>query len=91
MVSDGQTNLANLFYNMNSRGIGLVGMWDLVAFDEVACISFKDKDVVQIMKNYMASGSSFARGREQMEASASMVFVGNINQSVESLVKPVTY
>ena len=86
LVSGGQTTVANLFYNMSSRRIGLVGLWDLVAFDEVAGIKFKDKDGVQIMKDYMASGS-FARGREQIEASASMVFVGNINQSVESLVK----
>ncbi|ATX77098.1 protease Lon-related BREX system protein BrxL [Reinekea forsetii] len=86
LVSGGQTTVANLFYNMSSRRIGLVGLWDLVAFDEVAGISFKDKDGVQIMKDYMASGS-FARGREQMEASAGMVFIGNINQSVESLVK----
>lgn len=86
LVSGGQTTVANLFYNMSSRRIGLVGLWDVVAFDEVAGISFKDKDGVQIMKDYMASGS-FARGREQMEASASMVFVGNINQSIESLVK----
>jgi len=86
LVSGGQTTVANLFYNMSSHRIGLVGLWDVVAFDEVAGISFKDKDGVQIMKDYMASGS-FARGREQMEASASMVFVGNINQSVESLVK----
>lgn len=86
LVSGGQTTVANLFYNMSSHRIGLVGLWDVVAFDEVAGISFKDKDGVQIMKDYMASGS-FARGREQMEAPASMVFVGNINQSVESLVK----
>ena len=86
LVSGGQTTVANLFYNMSSRRIGLVGLWDVVSFDEVAGISFKDNDGVQIMKDYMASGS-FARGREQMEASASMVFVGNINQSVESLVK----
>ncbi|RLA49859.1 MAG: ATP-dependent Lon protease, partial [Gammaproteobacteria bacterium] len=86
LVSGGQTTVANLFYNMSSRRIGLVGLWDLVAFDEVAGMSFKDKDGVQIMKDFMASGS-FARGREQMEASASMVFIGNINQSVESLVK----
>lgn len=86
LVSGGQTTVANLFYNMSSRRIGLVGLWDLVAFDEVAGINFKDKDGIQIMKDYMASGS-FARGREQMEANASMVFVGNINQSVETLVK----
>ena len=86
LVSGGQTTVANLFYNMSSRRIGLVGLWDVVAFDEVAGINFKDKDGVQIMKDYMASGS-FGRGREQMEASASMVFVGNINQPVDTLVK----
>lgn len=61
-------------------------MWDCVAFDEVAGIHFKDKDGIQIMKNYMASGS-FARGKEEKAASASMVFVGNINQSVDVLLK----
>ena len=86
LVSGGQTTVANLFYNMSQRKIGLVGMWDTVAFDEVAGITFKDKDGVQIMKDYMASGS-FARGKEEKAASASMVFVGNINQSVDVLLK----
>jgi ATP-dependent Lon protease len=86
LVSGGQTTVANLFYNMSSRTVGLVGMWDVVAFDEVAGIKFKDKDGIQIMKDYMASGS-FARGKEEKAASASMVFVGNINQSVDSLIK----
>ncbi|MBG9596516.1 ATP-dependent Lon protease [Bacillus mycoides] len=86
LVSGGQTTVANLFYNMSSRKIGLVGMWDCVAFDEVAGIHFKDKDGIQIMKDYMASGS-FARGKEEKNASASMVFVGNINQSVDVLLK----
>lgn len=86
LVSGGQTTVANLFYNMSSRQIGLVGMWDCVAFDEVAGITFKDKDGIQIMKDYMASGS-FARGKEEKNASASMVFVGNINQSVDVLLK----
>ena len=86
LVSGGQTTVANLFYNMSSRQVGLVGMWDVVAFDEVAGINFKDKDGVQIMKDYMASGS-FARGRDSIEAKASMVFVGNINHSIETLVK----
>lgn len=86
LISGGQTTVANLFYNMGARKVGLVGLWDVVAFDEVAGISFKDHDGVQIMKDYMASGS-FSRGRESINASASMVFVGNINQSVESLVK----
>ena len=86
LVSGGQTTVANLFYNMNSRQIGLVGMWDVVAFDEVAGINFKDKDGIQIMKDYMASGS-FSRGRDSIEGKASMVFIGNINHSVETLVK----
>ena len=86
LVSGGQTTVANLFYNMSQKKIGLVGMWDCVAFDEVAGIHFKDKDGIQIMKDYMASGS-FARGKEEKNANASMVFVGNINQSVEVLLK----
>lgn len=86
LVSGGQTTVANLFYNMGRRTVGLVGLWDCVAFDEVAGIRFKDKDGVQIMKDYMASGS-FARGKEEKAASASMVFVGNINQSVDVLLK----
>lgn len=86
LVSGGQTTVANLFYNMGKRTLGLVGLWDCVAFDEVAGIKFKDKDGIQIMKDYMASGS-FARGKEEKAASASMVFVGNINQSVDVLLK----
>ncbi len=86
LISGGQTTVANLFYNMSSRAIGLVGLWDTVAFDEVAGITFKDKDGIQIMKDYMASGS-FARGKEEKNANASMVFVGNINQSLDSLIK----
>jgi ATP-dependent Lon protease len=86
LVSGGKTTVANLFYNMATRRIGLVGLFDVVAFDEVAGISFHDNDGVQIMKDYMASGS-FARGKAEITATASMVFVGNINQSVESLVR----
>lgn len=86
LVSGGQTTVANLFYNMSSRSIGLVGLWDCVAFDEVAGIKFKDNDGIQIMKDYMASGS-FARGKEEKAGRASMVFVGNINQSVDVLLK----
>jgi len=86
LVSGGQTTVANLFYNMARKTVGLVGLWDCVAFDEVAGINFKDKDGIQIMKDYMASGS-FARGKEEKAASASMVFVGNINQSVDVLLK----
>lgn len=86
LVSGGQTTVANLFYNVGRHTMGLVGMWDCVAFDEVAGIHFKDKDGIQIMKDYMAS-ASFARGKEEKAASASMVFVGNINQSVDVLLK----
>lgn len=86
LISGGQTTVANLFYNMSSKTVGLVGLWDCVAFDEVAGITFKDKDGVQIMKDYMASGS-FARGKEEKNATASMVFVGNVNQSVEVILK----
>lgn len=86
LVAGGQTTVANLFYNMSNHTVGLVGMWDVVAFDEVAGIKFKDKDGIQIMKGYMASGS-FSRGKAEIQAKASMVFVGNINQSVETLLK----
>lgn len=86
LISGGQTTVANLFYNLARRQVGLVGLWDVVAFDEVAGITFKDKDGVQIMKDYMASGS-FARGKATITGTASMVFVGNINESVEHLVK----
>jgi len=86
LISGGQTTVANLFYNMARNTVGLVGHWDVVAFDEVAGISFKEKDGVQIMKDFMASGS-FARGRDAINAYASMVFVGNINQPVDTLVK----
>ena len=86
LLSGGQTTVANLFYNMTKRQIGLVGYWDVVAFDEIAGIKFKDKDGIQIMKDFMASGS-FARGKEERNANASMVFIGNINQSIDVLVK----
>ncbi len=85
LISGGQTTVANLFYNLSRRQIGLVGVWDVVAFDEVAGIRFKDQDGVQIMKDFMASGS-FARGRDSINASAAMVFVGNID-NVKTLLK----
>ncbi len=84
LVSGGQTTVANLFYNMGRRQVGLVGNWDVVAFDEVAGINFKDKDGIQIMKDYMNSGS-FVRGKDEVVASASMVFVGNINYSIDGM------
>lgn len=86
LISGGQTTVANLFYNMGRRSVGLVGLWDVVAFDEVAGINMKEKDGIQIMKGFMANGS-FSRGKESINADASMVFVGNINGSIENLVK----
>jgi len=86
LVSGGKTTVANLFYNMGTGKMGLVGLWDVVAFDEVAGIQFSDKSAVQILKDYMESGS-FSRGREEMGAEASMVYLGNINQPVDVLVR----
>lgn len=88
LMSGGQTTVPNLFVNLTTGKIGLVGLWDVVAFDEVAGISFKDPGGVQIMKDYMANGS-FARGRDAISASASMVFVGNFKEgtTVEGLIK----
>ncbi len=89
LVSGGKTTVPNLFYNMSTRKVGLVGMWDVVAFDEVAGIKFDDKSAIQILKDYMESGS-FSRGREELVAEASIVFAGNINQPVDVLVKTST-
>lgn len=84
LVSGGKTTVANLFYNMSSRQIGLVGYWDTVAFDEVGGLKFGNSDAIQIMKDYMESGS-FSRGKEEIGASGSMVFIGNINGSIERI------
>lgn len=89
LISGGKTTVPNLFYNMSTRKVGLVGMWDVVAFDEVAGVQFDDKTAIQILKDYMESGS-FSRGREELVAEASIVFAGNINQPVDVLVKTST-
>jgi ATP-dependent Lon protease len=86
LISGGKASTANLFYNNARRQVGLVGHWDVVAFDEVAGIRITDPDAVQIMKDYMANGR-FSRGVTQVMADASLVFIGNLNQPVESLVK----
>lgn len=85
LVSGGQASVASLFYNLSTHTPGLVCNWDVVAFDEVAEIKFKDKDAITIMKDYMASGS-FSRGGEFMEGKASMVFVGNMNLDINTLL-----
>ncbi len=82
----GPTTVANLFYNMHTGKVGLVGLWDAVAFDEVADLQKMPKEVVTTLKTYCESGK-FARGRESLSASASIAMFGNINQPVEVLVK----
>ena len=86
LLSGGQTTVANLFVNLQTGRMGLVGVWDVVAFDEVAGIRFKDTSAIQILKDYMESGS-FSRGKEEIPANASMVFNGNLDGDVETLVK----
>ena len=86
LISGGKASSANLFYNNARRTVGLVGHWDTVAFDEVGGMKVQDPDTVQIMKDYMANGR-FSRGITQVLADASMAFVGNLNQSVETLVQ----
>lgn len=78
--------MPNLFYNMNNRKVWLVGLWDTVAFDEVGGMDLKERDVIDILKDYMEAGS-FSRGREEITAKASMCFLGNVNQPIEVLTK----
>jgi ATP-dependent Lon protease len=89
LLSGGQATKATLFYNNARRRVGLIGFWDTVAFDEVAGITIRDPDAVQIMKDYMANGR-FSRGVEVV-ADASLAFVGNIDQSIDQLVHSAQY
>lgn len=86
LMSSGTTTVSNMFYNMASRRVGLVGNWDCVAFDEVAGITQSSVDMIQIMKNYMANGT-FARGRDTIPAEASIAFEGNTFKSVEEMLR----
>lgn len=82
----GPTTVANLFYNMASRTMGLVGLWDAVAFDEIADLQKMPQEVITTLKTYCESGT-FARGREALSGQASMVMFGNTNQPVEVMVR----
>ncbi len=82
----GPTTVANLFYNIATSRIGLVGLWDAVAFDEVADLQKMPKEVVTTLKTYCESGT-FARGKEQLSGSASVAMFGNTNQPVEVMVR----
>lgn len=86
LMSSGTTTVSNMFYNMSSRRVGLVGNWDCVAFDEVAGITQASGDMVQIMKNYMANGS-FARGADSISSDASIAFEGNTFRSVTDMLR----
>ena len=86
LISGATTSVSNLFYNVSRKTVGLVGNWDVVAFDEISGFGFKDPVGIQITKDFMASGS-FSRGKEVIQADASMVFLGNINDTVENLIK----
>ncbi|MBW1801135.1 MAG: protease Lon-related BREX system protein BrxL, partial [Deltaproteobacteria bacterium] len=82
----GPTTVANLFYNMASGKMGLVGLWDAVAFDEVADLQKMPKEVVTTLKTYCESGT-FARGKEALSGMSSIGFFGNTNQPVEVMVR----
>lgn len=86
LMSSGTTTVSNMFYNMSSRRVGLVGNWDCIAFDEVAGITQASGDMVQIMKNYMANGS-FARGTDAISSDASIAFEGNTFRSVADMMR----
>ena len=86
LMSSGTTTVSNMFYNMSSRRVGLVGNWDCVAFDEVAGITQASGDMIQIMKNYMANGS-FARGADSISTDASIAFEGNTFRSVADMMR----
>ena len=86
LMSSGTTTVSNMFYNMSSRRVGLVGNWDCIAFDEVAGITQASGDMVQIMKNYMANGS-FARGADSISSDASIAFEGNTFRSVSDMIR----
>ncbi len=86
ILMTGPTTVANLFYNISSGKIGLVGLWDAVGFDEVADLEKMPKEVVTTLKTYCESGS-FARGKEALNGTASIAMFGNTNQPVETMVR----
>lgn len=82
----GPTTVPNLFYNIATNKMGLVGLWDAVAFDEVADLQKMPKEIVTTLKTYCESGT-FARGKEALSAHAAIAFFGNTNQPVEVMVR----
>ncbi|NOQ13176.1 MAG: BREX system Lon protease-like protein BrxL [Methyloprofundus sp.] len=87
LISGGEVTVPKLFVNNSTGNIGLVGYWDVVAFDEFAGKQKRvDKALVDIMKNYMAN-KTFSRGIEMLGAEASIVFVGNTQHTVPYMLK----
>lgn len=86
LVSGGQTTTAQMFVNLSTGQRGLVCLWDVVAFDEAAGVSFTDKSGINIMKGYMEDGA-FSRGRDIITAEGSIVFVGNIDGDIETIIR----
>ena len=86
ILMTGPTTVANLFYNMATNKIGLVGIWDAIAFDEVADLQKMPREVVTTLKTYCESGT-FARGKEALSGLASLAMFGNTNQPVEAMVR----
>ena len=86
ILMTGPTTVANLFYNMASGKVGLVGLWDAVGFDEVADMEKMPKEVITTLKTYCESGS-FARGKESITGNASIAMFGNTNQPVDVMVR----
>src|SRR5438128_3470138 len=82
----GPTTVANLFYNMATGKMGLVGIWDAIAFNEVADLQKMPKEVVTTLKTYCESGT-FTRGKEALSGLASLAMFGNTNQPVEVMVR----
>lgn len=86
LISGGKVTVAQLFVNLSTGRVGLLGMWDVVAFDEVAGLEMSDSTVINMLKDYMESGS-FARGKEETPAEASVVLVGNTSKPHQELVR----
>ena len=86
LISGGKVTVAQLFVNMSTGRVGLLGTWDVVAFDEVAGLQMSDSTVINMLKDYMESGS-FARGKDEIPAEASVVLVGNTSKAHEELVR----
>ena len=86
LISGGEVTVAKLFVNNANGKLGLVGYWDVVAFDEFAANRRTDQNLVNIMKNYMAN-KQFNRGNQPLGAEASMVFIGNTAHTVPYMLQ----